>query len=264
MSFGITSLNMLNGFRIALIAAFAMPAVVSCADSAPYIENFDPDEVTTNLEADGTALDGESVALYGRFEEYLGGTLFVLEESDGGSVSSVLVVNSSDRSFAVPEDAGTPLWAVGEIAPLVPEQIDGVDATVLEPLEGEPALYAERITLAPEPTDLSGNAEPFYNQDVTIYGEVEQVGADNTFILEDPALFAGRGVIVIQTGDVAANEIPDDAKVAVSGILRPYVIADLEEDYDLTWDLELSKELEAEYSEVPVLIADLITPTNNY
>jgi len=256
-------INTSNSFRVALITAFAMLAVVSCADSTPYIENFDQDEVTTNLEADNTASDGESVALYGRFEEYLGGTLFVLEESDGSSVSNVLVVNSSDR-FAVLEDAGTPLWAVGEIAPLVPEQIDGVDATVLEPLEGQPTLYAERLTMAPEPTDLSGNAELFYNQDVTIYGEVEQVGADNTFIVEDPELFEGRGVIVIQTGDVTANEIPDDAKVAVSGILRPYVIADLEEDYDLIWDLELSKEWEAEYSEVPVLIADLITPTNNY
>ena len=49
----------------------------------------------------------------------------------------------------------------------------------------------------------------------------------------------------------------------MSGILRPYVIAELEEEYELTWDLNLIEQLEAEYSQLPVLVADLITLTDD-
>ena len=251
---------------VALGLVAILPAVVACADSAPFVDNTkEPAEVAANLEADETAgAEGDSIALYGRFQEYLGGTLFVMDKGNLGDEGNVLVVNSSDRSFAVPANEGTPLWAVGQVEPLVANEIDGIEPATLEPLEGESALFADRITLAPEPSDLTEDAEAFYNQDVTIYGEVEQVSADNTFILQDPELFEGRGVIIIQTGEVTENAIPDDAKIAVSGILRPYVIADLQEEYGLTWDSNLIQEFEAEYTEVPVLIADLITPTNNY
>lgn len=262
------SLNLLwKMTKTACGLAVMLPMVVACADSAPFVESTeDPAEVASTLEAEETPADaGDAIALYGRFKEYLGGTLFVLDKGELGEESNVLVVNASDRSFAVPANAGTPLWAVGQVEPLIAEEIDGLDPAAVELLEGESALYANRITLAPEATDLTANAESFYNQDVTIYGEVEQVNADNTFILEDPELFEGRGVIVIQTGEVAeAAPIPDDAKVAVSGVLRPYVVADLQEEYGLTWDSDLIQEFEAEYAEVPVLVADLITPTSNY
>lgn len=41
-------------------------------------------------------------------------------------------------------------------------------------------------------------------------------------------------------------------------MLRPFVKAEFERDYDLTWDLDLQEELEAEYSEKPVLVVDSI------
>lgn len=55
--------------------------------------------------------------------------------------------------------------------------------------------------------------------------------------------------------------IDDDEKVAVTGVLRKFVVADLERDYDLTWDLELQRKLEAEYSNKPVLIANFVYPS---
>ena len=55
--------------------------------------------------------------------------------------------------------------------------------------------------------------------------------------------------------------INDGQTVAVTGVLRPFVVADIERDYDLTWDLELQKKLEAEYREKPVFIANSVFPS---
>ena len=249
-----------------LVGAFALPTLVSCANPMPTdVEGVGEQEnISAPLESDEVdTINGEAIALYGQFESHVGGTVFLLEETGNEALGNVLVVNSSDRAFAVPADAGTPMWAVGTILPLDPTTIDGIDPAELEAYAGKSAVYAERITLAPDPARLTTEAETFYNQDVTVYGEVEQVEAENTFILKDPDLFEGKGVIVIQTGDAALPSPTDDAKVAVSGILRPYVIAELEEEYELTWDLNLIEQLEAEYSQLPVLVADLITLTDD-
>mgnify|MGYP001796092985 FL=1 len=249
-----------------LVGAFALPTLVSCANPTPTdVEGVgEQEDISATLESDeADTINGEAIALYGQFESHVGGTVFLLEETGNEALGNVLVVNSSDRAFAVPADAGTPMWAVGTILPLDPTTIDGIDPAELEAYAGKSAVYAERITLAPDPARLTTEAETFYNQDVTVYGEVEQVEAENTFILKDPDLFEGKGVIVIQTGDAALPSPIDDTKVAVSGILRPYVIAELEEEYELTWDLNLIEQLEAEYSQLPVLVADLITLTDD-
>ena len=38
------------------------------------------------------------------------------------------------------------------------------------------------------------------------------------------------------------------------------VLADIERDYDLTWDLDVEQEIEAEYNKKPVLVVDSIYP----
>ena len=49
-----------------------------------------------------------------------------------------------------------------------------------------------------------------------------------------------------------------DEKVVVTDTVRPFVKADFERDYDLTWDLDVQQEIEAEYTEKPVLVLDSI------
>jgi len=115
----------------------------------------------------------------------------------------------------------------------------------------------------PEPSELSENTEAFYGQDLTVYGEVEQIDAPNAFILEDPELFEGKGVIVIQTADSTSEIVADDAKIAVSGVLRPESIADLGNEYELSADPDWLDVLGVDYSDLPVLIADRITLTND-
>ncbi len=56
--------------------------------------------------------------------------------------------------------------------------------------------------------------------------------------------------------------IQDDQKVVATGVLRPFVVADIERDYDLTWDLNLQKQLEAQYSKKPVLVVESVYPVS--
>ena len=55
--------------------------------------------------------------------------------------------------------------------------------------------------------------------------------------------------------------IKDDETVAVTGVLQAFIVADLEKDYDLTWDLGVQEQVEAEYSQRPVLVVDKIYPS---
>ncbi|MEB3212168.1 MAG: hypothetical protein VKL39_12475 [Leptolyngbyaceae bacterium] len=43
--------------------------------------------------------------------------------------------------------------------------------------------------------------------------------------------------------------------MVVTGTLRPFIASEFEQEYDLTWDLDIQEQLEAEYTERPVLVA---------
>ena len=43
-------------------------------------------------------------------------------------------------------------------------------------------------------------------------------------------------------------------------MIRPFVAADIERDYDLTWDAGIVEELKAEFSQKPALVVDGIYP----
>jgi hypothetical protein len=49
--------------------------------------------------------------------------------------------------------------------------------------------------------------------------------------------------------------------VVVTGEIRPFIAAEFERDYELTWDLDVKRQLEAEYENQPVFIAKSIYPS---
>ena len=52
--------------------------------------------------------------------------------------------------------------------------------------------------------------------------------------------------------------------VDVTGVLRPFKIAEIDREYNFTRDSGLKKQLELEYKEKPVLIADTVYPSRIY
>ena len=72
-------------------------------------------------------------------------------------------------------------------------------------------------------------------------------------VLFPDKLIGGQGLLVIHT--VPKPSVPEGEKVAVTGVLRSFVLAELEREYDRQWDLTLKQKLEAEYTNKSVLVA---------
>lgn len=235
-----------------LLTACSEPSFQQNSDGS--VESVEPSE-SSKL----ARLENQTIVLHGSFQEQIKDGLFVIEDDSGKDLDNVLVLNESGRSFAVPADSETPIWVVGEVRPLVQDLGEPVETVEGISYDSQFAIYADRITLAPSPEELVENPEVFYDQEVTVYGEIEQVEAENTFILRSPGLFSSDGIIVIGSGTIDIAAVEDGTKAAASGILRPYVIAELEKDYALSWDLSVQQRLEADYRSTPVLITDLIS-----
>lgn len=78
--------------------------------------------------------------------------------------------------------------------------------------------------------------------------------------MDEDKLFGGQDLLVIRAG-TPKRTVNEGEKVAVTGVLRPFVVAELERDYDLNWDLTLQRTLEAEYKNKPVFIANEVYPS---
>ena len=102
--------------------------------------------------------------------------------------------------------------------------------------------------------DVAEDTEQLIGQTVTVEGEVEEIVGANAFRIEENELFGDDEVLVINAQPTVT--IADDQNVRVTGEVRQFVVADLERDYDLNWDLEVQQQLEAEYQDKPVIVAE--------
>lgn len=210
---------------------------------------------------------GESISFKGEFTGPVSDSIFRVEAVDQEAkgleeLDGILVLNSSDQSFRVPAGEETPIWILGEVRTLTAEDLESnsVPPEQQAELEGEAVVVAESVTLAPEPEELVENAEAFLNQEVTVFGNVELTDNPDTFVVENPGLFQGKGVVVIEGEGADLFKAVDNQRTAVSGVLRSYVIADLEKEYGLVWDLSLREKIEAEFQQSPVVIATGVYP----
>jgi hypothetical protein len=123
-----------------------------------------------------------------------------------------------------------------------------------------PAIIAESLAPAPDPGEITKNPTQYYGRTLAVTGEVEEIYGANTFTLDEEKLFGAEDLLVVMANPTD-TPIQDGETVAVTGELRSFTIADLERDYDLTWDLDVQKQLEVEYSKRPVLVVDQVYPS---
>ncbi|WP_053221439.1 hypothetical protein [Limnoraphis robusta] len=115
----------------------------------------------------------------------------------------------------------------------------------------------EELETATSVDEVADETEELVGQTVTITGEVEEVVGLNSFVLQDEEdLFDEDQVLVISVNN-QAEPIVEGETVQVTGEVRQFVVSELERDYNLTWDLDLQRELEAEYQNKAVVVADL-------
>ncbi|MGQ4648020.1 hypothetical protein [Lyngbya aestuarii] len=260
-SFGQGRLVKLSG-SIALAAmAIFIPACASdvAETTAPGVdENVSTEEVAENTDE----LFGKTVTLRSEVGKKLDDISFTVDDDEFFSGEEILVVNASGQPFVLPTD-DTEVQVTGEVRQFRAVEFEPDFDFDWQPgtdYENKPAIVAQSIALAPEPDEITENPEKFYNQPIAVEGEVAEIVGPNAFTLEDEELVGGSNLLVLNR-TAPAQALNDDEVVVVTGQVRPFVLAEIERDYDLTWDLDLQSKLEAEYQEKPVLIADTVYPS---
>ncbi len=208
-------------------------------------------------EEDNVAL-GEEVTVRGEVTEVEPGMSFVLQEEGLFEGDEVLVINVSQQMLPEQQD-NLELQVTGEKGMLVVADVEQEYGLDLNPelyvdYENKPVIFASSMVLSPEIEDVAENPDRYYSQEIAVKGEVKNINSDYAFILREDKLFSDDNLLIVNTtGEPIPNQ---DEKVVVTGTVRPYVRAEFEKDYNLTWDLDIQEEIEAEYTNQPVLIVD--------
>ena len=225
----------------------------------------DAENVTTEEVAEDTEdLIGQTVTIRSDALEVIEPATFTVGDDEFFGGEEILVINASGEIFELPED-DTEVQITGEVAKLVFADIEseyglGLDPELYVDYEDQPVIIAESLAPAPDPGEIAENPDQYYGQTLAVTGEVETVYSENTFTLDEDELFGGEDLLVVVTNPTEAP-IEDGETVAVTGELRPFITSEFETDYDLTWDLDIQREIEAEYSERPVLVVERVYPS---
>jgi len=247
--------------------ALALMAVLlpSCADTTQDVvtagqeeENVTAEEVEENTEQ----LFGQSVSIRGEVREVLDNVTFTLSEDELFG-DEIIVVNTSGEPFMLPEEDDVEVQVTGEVRQFnmveFEEEFD-LDFQFDTDYEQQPAIVAESLAVAPKPGEITEDPSQFYNQTVAVEGEVEEIMSNNTFTLDEDQL-AGGGDLLVFTLVAPERTMVEGEDVVVTGEVRSFIAAEFERDYDLTWDLDVKRQLEAEYENKPVFIAKSIYPS---
>ena len=245
-----------------LVSAMVLPA---CESNEIAQDEGETNVTTEDLTENTDQLIGQTVTVRSDVEEEVGEVGFILEADELFGGEPILVLNASGTPFLLPQD--TPVQVTGEVTQFVLADVErDYDLDLEEDLyvdyEERPAIIAESLALAPDPEELAEDPEAYYNQVVAVEGEVNEMVSPGVFTLGEDGWFNNDELLVVGVDPgVEGSALEDGENVTVTGVLRPYISAEFERDYDLTWDLDLQQNIEAEYEQKPVLAATEVYPS---
>ncbi len=251
-----------------LIKEMAMLATITlsaCVNSSPSKSNLsglvDVAEITQNPES----YIGRAVLVRNDILETIGERGFILDKDRAFSGDAILAIDISKTPMAL-SDKNTPEVLVkGKVERLTLASIQqqynlNLNSELYTQYENQPVIMAEKLILSPDPEDLTQNPEAYYGQPLAIKGELEDLKSYGVFELDEEQAFGGEDLIVVQPKP--RIELNEKQTAIVYGTLRPFIAVELEQDYDLGWDLSVQQQIEAEYSQKPVLVAQKIQLLN--
>ena len=254
-----------KGTMALAVAAVLLPACSNSLERSAQVPGGPPANVTTEEVTDNTnQLLGKTVTVRSQPIQKLGPSTFTISDREFFGSEPILVVNATGQPFVLPTDSGTPIQVTGQVRKFVVADVNrdynlGLDPNLYVQYRDRPAIIAQSMALAPKPGEITTNPSQYYGKTLAVTGEVENITSPNVFTLDEDRLFGGQDLLVLHTRPTP--RVTEGEKVAVTGVLRPFVVAELERDYDLTWDLNVKRKLEAEYSKKPVLVSTGVYPS---
>lgn len=210
---------------------------------------------------------GQTVSVRAEVVEVLSDSAFVIRGDGLFGGNDVVVFNTSDAPLLLPgEDITERVQVTGQVQEIIVGQQTAQGLTLDEETfgdyEGEPAIIAESMVLAPEPGEISDNPEAFYNQVIAVDGSIGEQYDANTFTISGAGFFGGSDVLVVGESADIANVRDDSNDVVILGTLRPFNAEELEREYSLTWDENLRQSIQSDYSEDSILVAQEVYLVN--
>ena len=259
-----------TGFTALAAAAVILPA---CGTPTPEAEVTEENDVAVSAESNVTTEDlsenldrylGQTVSVREEVEELVGDYAFLLDEDQLFGGEETLIINASGQPVDLVEGDDTDVQVTGEVRELVLADLEAeynfdLDNDVFVEYENQPAIIAQSIALAPDPDDITDNPEEYYYRRLAVNGEVGTVVSENTVLIESEELFGGENLLAISPDQ--AISLVESEEVVITGILRPFISSEIEQEYELTWDLDLQEQIEAEYEDEPVFIIDTVYPS---
>jgi hypothetical protein len=219
---------------------------------------------TTEQVSDRTQeLIGQTVTVRSEPENMVSPTTFTITDSDLFGDETVLVVNATGQPLTMPEGKNIDIQATGPVrrfnlAEVNQEYNLNLQADAYSEYENRPAIIAQSLALAPDPGDITSEPALFYGQTLAITGEVGERKDNASFILGEDQLLGGNELLVLHP-EPQAN-LNEGDNVVVTGQVRPFNVAELQRDYNLTWDANLQSQLQEEYGDRPVIVATNVYP----
>lgn len=204
---------------------------------------------------------GKTVLVRNDVIEAIGEKGLVLDKDRAFSGEPILVINISPMPSIFFNDKTPEVLVSGIVEQLnltAIEQQYGLklDRDLYNPYETKPVIIAQSLILSPDPEDLTNNPELYYGKSLAIEGELEDLKPYGIFELDEEQVFGGEDLLVVQPNP--RIELNEEKNALVYGRLRPFIVIELERDYDLGWDLSIEKQIEAEYTQKAIFVAEKI------
>jgi hypothetical protein len=208
-------------------------------------------------------LMGETVTIRSQPITSVSPTSFTVQDEELFGNQTILVVNATGQELTLPENQDIEIQATGEMRRFSLPEINQNYQLNLQPdlyseYEGQPVMIAQSMALAPQPGEIVSNPTLFYGQTLAVAGEVAETTNQAVFTLDEGELIGGEELLVLRTD--SQPMVNDGQSLVVTGVLRPFVVAEIQRDYNLTWDANVQRQLEIEYSNQPVLVATGVYP----
>lgn len=210
---------------------------------------------------------GQTVSVRGEVVETIGEEAFVISGGGLFSGDDVVVFNASGNPMPqIGDDVTERVQVTGEVQQVVIDDIAQQHGLMLDEetygeYEGNPAIIAGKIALAPDPGEISDNPEAFFDQLIAVEGGVGEQYDANVFTISQAQFLGGSDILVIKES-AAMVSFDDNDDVVILGTLRPFDLAQLEREYNLMLDDNQRQTIESDYSDEPILVADQVYPIN--
>ncbi|MBD2307739.1 hypothetical protein H6G17_19920 [Chroococcidiopsis sp. FACHB-1243] len=206
------------------------------------------------------ALVGKTVTVRGQFVKQIGDNVFAIVDERFFGAEPIVVVNISGNPLNIPTD-DIKVQATGVVRNFSLEQVSkyyntSFDRATQALYKNSPVVVARSVAPAPEADELTITPQPYYGRRIAVPGDVSNIYSPYAFTLDESLLVLNPNPQPNFRQNVDRGE-----KVVTTGVLRQFVIADLERDYGLKFDADVRRQLETAYAGKPVLISDGVYPS---